>query len=387
MVAPIRPALLGPNRPADTPPASAPAGRRRTPEARPAQRRPRDAGAAIGDRSPESLEWVDEGARDSKGARVSVHGVGEHARGQHGVRRPDAAGPGRLANRARRAGGAGRPERGGQVHPDAAAPRRPQARRRRGDPLGRPDRQAPAGSPGRARRIGLRRGGRRRRGRRRARARPGARGRPGPLADEARPRRAVRLALLGDEAPGPARQVVGRRAGRPAPGRADEPPRHRVDPLARRVSAPLRRHARLRHPRPDLPRQAGHPDRRGRPRPAVRLVVRLRDLPRAQGGRARRRGAPGGPLRQAAGRGGGLDSQGDPGPADPQRGAGPGAQGDARGAPGPPRADRQHADARPGGRAVGRPGHRGQGGRLRLRRPDRSSPTPRWRSCGGTRSA
>ena len=42
-------------------------------------------------------------------------------------------------------------------------------------------------------------------------------------------------------------------------------------------------------------------------------------------------------------------------------------QGDARGAPGPSRADRQRPDARPGGRTLGRPGHRGQGGRLLLR--------------------
>ena len=65
------------------------------------------------------------------------------------------------------------------------------------------------------------------------------------------------------------------------------------------------------------------------------------------------RGAPGGPLRQAAGPGGGLDSQGHPGPPDPQRGAGPGAQGPPRGAPRTPRADRQRPDAGPGSRAVG----------------------------------
>ena len=46
---------------------------------------------------------------------------------------------------------------------------------------------------------------------------------------------------------------------------------------------------------------------------------------------ARGRGAAERPLRQEAGPGGGLDPQGHRGPPDPQRGAGPGPQGDARG--------------------------------------------------------
>ena len=44
---------------------------------------------------------------------------------------------------------------------------------------------------------------------------------------------------------------------------------------------------------------------------------------------------------------------------------------------GPPRADRQRPDARPGGRTIGHPGDRGQGGRVRLRRPDDHRRAPR----------
>ena len=84
---------------------------------------------------------------------------------------------------------------------------------------------------------------------------------------------------------------------------------------------------------------------------------------------ARRRGPAERPLRQEARPGGGLDPQGHPGPPDPQRGARPGPEGAARGPHQAPRAAGHGADPGAGGRAVGDAGHRGQGGRLRLRRP------------------
>ena len=141
-------------------------------------------------------------------------------------------------------------------------------------------------------------------------------------------------------------QVARRRARHPAARRADQPSRHRRDPLARRLPAPLRRDAGLRHARPGVPGAAGHPDRRARPRPALRLGLRLPDLPQAQGGSARGRGAAERPLRQEAGPGGSLDPQGHRGPPDPQRGPRPGAEGDARGPPQAPGAARRRRGCR-----------------------------------------
>ena len=64
----------------------------------------------------------------------------------------------------------------------------------------------------------------------------------------------------------------------------DEPTNHldiEVDPLARDIPAAHRRHARLRHPRPRLPGAAGDAHRRARPRQALRLGLRLPNLPEA----------------------------------------------------------------------------------------------------------
>ena len=139
-------------------------------------------------------------------------------------------------------------------------------------------------------------------------------------------RRPVRGSLLGHEAARPAGQGPGQRPRHPSARRADQPPRHRRDPLARRVPAPLRRHAGVRHPRPDVPGAAGQPHRRARPGQALRLGLRLPDLPQTQGGAARGRGAPERPFRQEAGPGGGVDPQGHRGASDAQRGPGPRAR-------------------------------------------------------------
>ena len=157
--------------------------------------------------------------------------------------------------------------------------------------------------------------------------------------------------------------------------------------LARRLSGPLGGDADLRHARPDVPPQAGHAHPRDRPRPAVRLVVRLRHVPRPQGSRPGRRGEAERPVRQEAGRGGSLDSHGHQGPADAQRRprAGPGAA-----APRPQRAaraDRQGAAGHPGRRAER---HARRRGRRTSRSPTasgRSSATFRPPSCAATRSA
>ena len=61
--------------------------------------------------------------------------------------------------------------------------------------------------------------------------------------------------------------------------RADQSPRYRRDSLAGRLPAPLAGDADVRDARPGVPAKAGHADPGARPRPAVRLVVRLRHVP------------------------------------------------------------------------------------------------------------
>ena len=68
--------------------------------------------------------------------------------------------------------------------------------------------------------------------------------------------------------------------------RADQSPRPGRDRLARRVSAALQRNDSVRDARPGADPQGGHPHRRNRPRPADKLVVRLRHLFAAEGGGA-----------------------------------------------------------------------------------------------------
>ena len=89
----------------------------------------------------------------------------------------------------------------------------------------------------------------------------------------------VRAAVRRHEAP----RAAGARAGvvaRPAAaGRADQPPRHRGDRLARRIPQGLAGRAGVRHPRPPLPARAGHAHRRDRPRPGHQLAGRLGQLP------------------------------------------------------------------------------------------------------------
>ena len=89
-------------------------------------------------------------------------------------------------------------------------------------------------------------------------------------------------------------------------------------------------HAHVCHARPGVSPEARHADLGDRPRQALRLVVRLRHVSRAKGRRARRRGETERALRQAAGRGRGLDSPGRQGPPHAQRRPRAGAQGDAK---------------------------------------------------------
>ncbi len=107
------------------------------------------------------------------------------------------------------------------------------------------------------------------------------------------------------------------------------------------------RHAAVRHPRPGLSAAAGHAHRRARPRPPGRLGVRLRHLPRAQGGgprlggaRSRRSSTRSSPKEEV------VDPPGHQGPPHPQRGPRARARGAARGARRPPRADRHGAACR-----------------------------------------
>ena len=75
--------------------------------------------------------------------------------------------------------------------------------------------------------------------------------------------------------------------GAAAARRADQPPRHRGDRVARGAARRLRRRGAVRHPRPALPRPRGHPHRRARPRPARRASRQLQRLRGAQGRAAR----------------------------------------------------------------------------------------------------
>ena len=115
--------------------------------------------------------------------------------------------------------------------------------------------------------------------------------------------------------------------------------------------------------------------------------ARLRRLPHAQGGGARRRGERVGGVRQEARAGGGLDSHRHPGAAHAQRGTRARARGAARRARRTPRANRRGQAAGAGSRAV-RPA-RGRGARRALcaRRARRSSRTSPRRSCAATASA
>ena len=174
-------------------------------------------------------------------------------------------------------------------------------------------------------------------------------------------------------------QGPGRRPRHPAARRADQSPRHRGDPLARGLPAPLRRHPGLRHPRPRVPRAGWPPGSSSST--AASSTTGPATTPRSSSARSscwRPRQRQNGPLRQEAGPGGGVDPQGDRGPPHPQRGPRPRAQGHARRPTTSPRAPGHRADAAPRSRALGQPGHRGQGRELRLRRGQR-----RWRSPTG----
>ena len=201
-----------------------------------------------------------------------------------------------------------------------------------------------------------------------ARRRPPGRG--GPLPDGAGPRRPVRGPLLGDEAARPAGPGPRRRARHPPARRADQPPRHRGDPLAGGLPAALRRDAGLRHPRPGVPGAgwppgsssstgAGSTTGPATTRPSSKRKEELLaaedrqdalfDKKLAQEEVWIRKGIEARRTRNE-GRVRALKAMRE-------------ARAAAARAPG------HGPDAGPGGRAVRHPGHRGQGGRLRLRRP------------------
>ena len=104
-----------------------------------------------------------------------------------------------------------------------------------------------------------------------------------------------------------------------------------------KTSSCVFRHARLRHSRSGLAPQSGAPASWNSTVGCSRLVVRLRDLPRAAK-RRRWKPRPGRtPVRQEAGPGRGLDPHGHPGPSDPQRRPGPRPGGPPPGPLGSPR--------------------------------------------------
>ena len=113
---------------------------------------------------------------------------------------------------------------------------------------------------------------------------------------------------------------AGGRARRAAARRADQPPRPRLDRLARGAAASASRAASMliTHDRAFLDAR-GHAHRRARPRRAAQLPRQLQRLRAAEGGAAGRRRAGQRARRQAAGAGGGLDPQGRGGAAHAQR--------------------------------------------------------------------
>ena len=98
------------------------------------------------------------------------------------------------------------------------------------------------------------------------------------LSHGSRPGRTLRRPLLRHEAARSARSVSRRRARYPAPRRADQPPRYRRHPLARDFLPRAGGDPGLRHSRPGVPGKTGHANRRARPRPALRLGLRLSDV-------------------------------------------------------------------------------------------------------------
>ena len=123
-----------------------------------------------------------------------------------------------------------------------------------------------------------------------------------PVAHGAERRGALRAPLVRDEAAGAAGPRAGGRTRPAAAGRADEPLGHRRHPVAGRDPGPLGHHADVRDPRPHVPAQAGRADPGTGPRPAVRLVLRLRHVPPAERGGAGRRRKAERAVRQEAGR-------------------------------------------------------------------------------------
>ena len=223
------------------------------------------------------------------------------------------------------------------------------------------DRDGPPARPLRRRSGGIRPPGRLRPGGAGARgaARPGLRRR----ADRRRRRRAV--GRVEDARRHGARAA--RPAGRAADGRAHQPPRHRVDHLARGLPCVLQRRAADDVARPLVHEPRGRPHRRDRRRRDHQLLRQLRLL------RARARdprGQPGGGLRAPAGDAGqgaavhravrGPRRQGRAG-AEPGQGAGEDRE--DRAAEAAPR----RGVRLPPAAAVGRPGGGGRGGQQGLR--------------------
>ncbi len=108
---------------------------------------------------------------------------------------------------------------------------------------------------------------------------------------------------------------------------------------------------------------AGHAHSGNRPRPAVRLVVRLRDISCPQGSRSGGRGKTERAVRQKAGRGRSLDSPRDQGPPHTQRRPRPGTRSRCAGSA----ASGSDADRQSATRDSRRPAQRNAGGRGRRR--------------------
>ena len=111
-----------------------------------------------------------------------------------------------------------------------------------------------------------------------------------PVAARAAGRRDRRHAVGRLAAPRAAGARARRPAGSAAARRADQPPGHRGDHLARELPRRLRRRGHVRHARPRVPPAARDADRRARSRPADVVARRLRDVPAPEGGGARQRG-------------------------------------------------------------------------------------------------